>query len=75
MDHLGSKLREFESLLEYLEDQQVFYINTNDGKTFGVCEMCDQYYSVEFTSEQLLILAEEIRALASPTDGHQNQKN
>ena len=52
------------SVLEYLSDRNVFSIHKNGNVTFTVTERCDFYYDVDLTKEQMLQLAEEIKALA-----------
>ncbi len=58
------KLASYKSLLDYLREQYVFGIERGETGQFCISELCDRYYSVDFTAEQLMALAAEISALA-----------
>lgn len=54
-----------ETVLAALEDARVFAVKaTKDGK-FRFRERCDDYFSAILTKEQVLLLADELRALAN----------
>lgn len=43
---------------------RVFEIVKNDDGTFSIWEQCDNYFSLDFTADELIELAEEIIELA-----------
>ena len=52
------------SILDKLEKDRVFSVSPlKDGGVY-IVECCDYYYSSELTKEELLQLAEEIKAMA-----------
>ena len=52
------------SVLEFLDNRSVVSFTKNDDGTFHAVELCDRYYFEDLTKEQMLQLAEEIKALA-----------
>lgn len=54
-----------ETLLAALEDARVFNVSKTDDGRFEFEESCDNYFGAFLTKEQVLALAEELRALAS----------
>lgn len=52
------------SILDHLSNKNVFRIEKNSDGAFRVTENCDYWYGVDLTKEQMLQLAEEIKALA-----------
>lgn len=54
-----------ETVLDALDDARVFKIKaTKDGR-FRFKERCDDYYRAVLTKEQVLLLVDELKALAS----------
>lgn len=53
-----------ETMLEIMEECRVFTVY-KEGDEFEIVESCDQYFRVNLTKEQLLALADEIKALAN----------
>lgn len=53
-----------ETMLEVVSACRVFEIVKHEGK-FIIREKCDEYFGVTLTKEQLLALADEIKALAN----------
>lgn len=60
----GSEPVEDESILNAFAENRLIKFTKNKDGTFGVTEMCDEYYGGKLTREQMLALAEEIRLLA-----------
>jgi len=61
----GEFYPEGKTVLDALEDARVFDVEvTKDGR-FRFTENCDYYYHAILTKEQVLLLADELRALAS----------
>ncbi len=54
---------EYENMLDVMLRRQIFNIEKS-GKMFKMIEECDRYFKVEITKEQLLALADEIKAFA-----------
>ena len=57
--------QDYNTLLEALDDQRVFGIVVEEDNTFIMQEQCDNYFEVELTREQLLLLGQEIIDLAN----------
>lgn len=53
-----------DTVLAALEEAQVFKIVRQDDGRFEIVERCDEWYGAFLTREQMLMLADEIRALA-----------
>lgn len=62
-----------ETILTALEQANIFSISPDEQRKgyFMFTELCDGYYEASLTREQLLILADEIRALAGNTFAEQ----
>lgn len=54
----------FPSILAALEEERVFNIARTKGGDFEIEEMCDEYFRIALTKDQLVGLAEEIKAFA-----------
>lgn len=52
------------SILKILEDNNVFGILNNADGTFKVFEMCDQYFDLELTANEMMELSREIMDMA-----------
>ena len=53
------------TMLERLNNAQIFAIDWNESEwAFTLTEACDYYHCAQLTPEQLLTLADEIRAMA-----------
>ena len=50
------------TILDLLNDEQVFAIDANADGTYEVSERCDEYYAVTLTRDQMVGLAQEILA-------------
>jgi hypothetical protein len=62
--HYGKKrLITCETILDGLEEAQVVRIE-KDGDLFHVREACDEYFMATLTKDQLITLADELRAFA-----------
>lgn len=53
-----------EDLLDALDGARVFSVKKLDDGRFCFEESCDQYFSANLTKDQVLALAEELRAMA-----------
>jgi hypothetical protein len=53
-----------DTMLEIMKECQVFKV-LKKGYEFEVIECCDGYFGVTLTKEQMLALADEIKALAN----------
>lgn len=53
-----------ESVLAALSDARIFSIDPEDGQ-FCFTEGCDSYFSAKLTRDQVLLLADELRALVA----------
>lgn len=51
--------------LDILREERVLKIKKEPSGTFVLKEQCDRYFFVRLTKEQMLELAEEIKALAN----------
>lgn len=54
---------DYESILDALSDERVLTLS-KAGEAFELTEACDSYFTVTLTKEQLIALADEIRAKA-----------
>jgi hypothetical protein len=54
-----------ETVLDALDEARVFAVEATDDRSFLFVERCDDYYRVILTKEQVLLLADELRALAN----------
>lgn len=54
-----------ETVLDALDDARVFAIEASGDGRFRFIERCDDYFRAILTKEQVLLLADELRALAS----------
>lgn len=52
------------NLLDALDEARVFNVTKLDDGRFCFEESCDRYFSANLTKDQVLALAEELRALA-----------
>jgi hypothetical protein len=52
------------TLLDALDEARVFNVSKEETGRFRIEESCDRYFSAVLTREQLLALADELRALA-----------
>ena len=50
------------TILDLLNDEQVFAIDANADGTYEVYEKCDTHYAVTLTRDQMVELAQEILA-------------
>lgn len=55
----------YNTMLEALADQRVFGIGVEEDNKFTIQEGCDNYFEVELTKEQLILLGQEIIDLAN----------
>lgn len=60
---------EGETVLAALKDARVLGVVPASGGRFEFIEWCDEYFSAILTREQVLALADELRALAMPERG------
>ena len=58
----GIQIR-YDSVLEAMDGEQIFSIHKNKDGLFVVTEKCDEYFACTLTRDQLIQLADEIRAL------------
>ena len=58
---------ESDTVLEALAKQLIFRVEKNEEGLFDITELCDNYRELQLTKEQLLQLADEIKALANST--------
>ena len=63
--YVGGGYRSGETLLDALDKARVFSVTKQETGLFQIEESCDGYYSAFLTREQLLALADELRALAN----------
>ena len=56
--------QEFARVLDWLKHSKVVSVKPQPDGNFRVREECDAYFSKMLTREQLLMLADELRALA-----------
>ena len=56
------------TVLDTLDDSRVFAVEANDDGRFLFVERCDDYYRAILTKEQVLLLADELRALANTVE-------
>ena len=54
-----------ESIIQKLEDTRVLYISKENDDMFEFGEMCDYYFSIKLTKEEVLQLAEELKEAAN----------
>lgn len=54
-----------ETVLGALDDARVFKVKATEDGRFRFRELCDDYYRAILTREQVLLLADELRALVS----------
>jgi hypothetical protein len=52
-------------ILRRLEDERVFSVTPMDEGGFYIQEQCDTWFAVELTRDELLALADELKALAA----------
>ena len=65
----GTKPAIGETCLQALSTARIFDIERNEDGTFCISEACDHYFWASLTQEQMLMLSDEIRALAmQPVD-------
>jgi hypothetical protein len=53
-----------ETLLDALDEARVFNLSKEETGLFRINESCDRYFFAVLTRDQLLALADELRALA-----------
>jgi hypothetical protein len=61
----NDEIVEGDELLSLLAKEHIFKILRKEDGLFLIEESCDHYFSVRLTREQLLDLADEIKALAT----------
>ena len=55
-------------ILNLLEEEGIMYVTRPGPGEFVFTEACDHYFSVSLTRDQVLLLADELRALAGETE-------
>lgn len=56
-----------ETVMAALDEARVFAVEATDDGRFLFVERCDDYFSAILTKEQVLLLVDELRALANNT--------
>ena len=59
-------LKQYDTVRDWLDDARVVRFEAQPDGTVEVEERCDDYFSCHLTREQLLMLSDELRAMALP---------
>jgi hypothetical protein len=63
-----------DTMLEIMKECRVFKV-LKKGYEFEVIECCDEYFGATLTKEQMLALADEIKALANSVQPESSRKS